>query len=172
MRFPQWQRVLRAYRKVRHGRVHPEHAKLMFVACSESAASTALIGAFPTAYVLQNMAGAPRELDALTRMTLEYGVLGQGVRHIVVCGHDGCRGCDRNSELKESRDWAIERCHAMEADENVGEMLRRAGVTMQTLWLDEHSQDVHAFSLNGLRTERMSEAELVAMFRTFDKVST
>jgi carbonic anhydrase len=143
----------------------------MFVACSESIASAAFVAAFPTAYVLQTLVGPPHDLDADTRATLEHGVLGEGVRHLVVCGHDGCRVAGGARASGASQRWAVDRCRALQADERMGRMLRRAGVTMRALWIDEASHEIYTCSFEGLPPRRMEAADLAAMFSALDEVS-
>ena len=143
----------------------------MFAVCSESIASTELLAAFPTAYVLQTLGGLPRELDAVARSILEYGVLGNGVRHIVACGHHRCRepGGSRTPETSQARITA--RCRALQADEHIGPMLRRARVTLQALWLEDVSRDLYACDLDGLATRCMTDEDLAEMFTAFDEAS-
>jgi hypothetical protein len=163
--------VLRAHREALPARFDQDHSRLMFVACSESAASAALIAAFPTAYVLQTLASPAHGLDVARRETLEHGVLGNGVRHIVVCGHDRCRGSHDRTHAA-SQAWVVEQCRGLQVDERVGRMLRRAGVTMRALWLDEVSHDLYVCSFEGLPARVMEEADLAAMFHTFDELSS
>ena len=143
---------------------------MMFIVCSESLASSALVAAFPTAYVLQMLASAADDLDVATRATLEHG-LASGVRHLVVCGHHGCRASPGEGTPQESQGRVVQRCRALHADEHLGPMLRRAGVTMRALWLDEPCHELYACSFEGLEARCMAEADLAAMFRSFDELS-
>jgi len=142
----------------------------MFVACSESGAAASLLSAFPTAYVLQNLAGLPVGIDMGARATLEYGSLAQGVRHLVVCGHDSCLGDGDARTPEASQDVLVARCRALVEDLHTGPMLRRARVTMRALWFEEISQDIYACDFEGRPARRMEDVELAAMFASFDEL--
>ena len=143
----------------------------MFAACSESVASAQLLAAFPTAYVLQTL-GLPRELDDVTRATLEYGVLVHGVRQIVVCGHHRCKEPGGALTVEASQALVVARCRALQADAHVGPTLRRARVAMRALWLEEGSRDLYACDFEGRPPRCMGDEDLTAMFASFDEVSS
>lgn len=143
----------------------------MFVACSESVASAELLAAFPAAYVLQTLARQPENLDAASRATLEYGVLASGVRHVVVCGHGGCWGDGGAPTPEAGQALVVARCRAMQAEEQIGPVLRRARVTMQPLWFDEASQDLYACDFEGQPARWLVDAELASIFNRFDELS-
>ena len=166
-----WQIALRAHRGGHSDRRGRDHARLMFAACSESVVSAELVAAFPTAYVLQTLGSLPRELDAATRATIEFGVLGTGVRHIVVCGHHRCKESEGALTPETSQAWVVARCRALQADEHIGPMLRRARVTMRALWLEDASRDLYACDFEGRPARCMGDEDLAAMFAGFDEVS-
>ena len=143
----------------------------MLVACSESVASTELLVAFPSAYVLQTLAHRPEELDTASRATLAYGVLASGVRHVVVCGHGGCRGDDCAPTPEASQALVVARCRAMQADEQHGPVLRRAHVSMQALWIDDASHDLHVCDFEGRPARLLDDDDLAALFNRFDELS-
>ena len=166
-----WQLALRALREAHPDRLVRDHTRLMFVACSESAATESLLAAFPTAYVLQTLAGGPLDLDSGARATLEYGAICQGVRHIVVCGHDSCRGDDHARTPEASQALLVARSRALVEDPLLGPMLRRARVTIRALWFDEVSSELYACDFEGRASKLMQDAELTAMFARFDELS-
>jgi hypothetical protein len=138
-----WQIALRAHREAHGVPADRDHTRLMFVACSESAAATSLLATFPTAYVLQTIMGLPLDLDTGARATLEYGVVAQGVLHVVVCGHQRCRGDGDAQTAEASQAVLAARCRALVGDAQLGPILRRAHVTMRALWFEEASRDVY-----------------------------
>ncbi len=168
---PRWKVALRAHRATHSDAAGPDRARLMFAACSESVASAELLAAFPAAYVLQTLGGLPRELDEATRATLEYGVLGSGVRQIVVCGHHTCKEPGGALTPETSQVLVVARCRALQADDHIGPILRRAHVTMRALWLEEASRELYACDLEGRAARWMGDEDLEAMFASFDEVS-
>jgi len=166
-----WQLALRAHREAHHERLDRDHARLMFVACSESAAAASLLAAFPTAYVQQTFTGLPRDLDTATRATLEYGVLVQGVLHVVVCGHESCRGDGDAPTPEASQAALVVRCRALVDDAHTGPILRRARVTIRALWFEEASHDIYACDFEGRPASCMEDVDLAAMFTRFDELS-
>lgn len=163
-----WQVALRAHRVANSG--SRDHTRLMFVVCSESAASTELLAAFPTAYALQTLTQVSPDLDAAACATLEYGALGHGVRHVVVCGHHGCRGDGKALAPESSQALVVARCRALQEEAHTGPVLRRARVTMRALWFDESSHDVYACDFEGRPAKIMGDSELAAMFTRFDEL--
>ena len=143
----------------------------MLVACSESIASAGLLTAFPSAYVLQTLAHGPEALDAASRATVVYGVLESGVRHVVVCGHGGCGGDDGAPTPEVSQARVVARCRAMQADQQLGPVLRRAHVSMQALWLDDASGDVYQCDFEGRPARRLEDQHLAALFNRLDDLS-
>ena len=143
----------------------------MFAVCSESVASAELLAAFPTAYVLQTLGSLPSDLDAVTRTIIEYGVVGNGVRHIVVCGHHRCREPGGSRTPETSQALIRSRCRALQADDHVGSMLRRARVTLRVLWIEELSRELYACDSDGLPPRLMGDEELAATFAAFDEAS-
>ncbi|MEO5730068.1 MAG: carbonic anhydrase, partial [Byssovorax sp.] len=86
-----WHDALRAHRRrPLTGAPDNELSNVMFVLCSESHAAAELVAAFEPALVLQLFGGARTPSDAATRATIAYAVRDRGVRHVVVCGHEGC----------------------------------------------------------------------------------
>lgn len=164
-----WQLALRAHRSAHSNNPARDHAGLMFAACSESVATAELVAAFPTAYVLQTLGSLPRVLDAATRATIELGVLGTGVRQIVVCGHR-CNASEGALTSETSQARVVARCRALQADDDIGPMLRRARVTMRALWLDDDSRDLYACDFEGRPARRMDDEDLAGMFARFDEV--
>lgn len=169
---PRWKVALRAHRATHFDTAGPDHARLMFAACSESVASAELLAAFPTAYVLQMLGGLPRELDEATRATLEYGVLANGVRQIVVCGHLRCKEPGGALTPETSQAVVVARCRALQADDYIGPILRRAHVTMRAMWLEEASRELYACDFEGRPARCMGDDDLAAMFASFDEVSS
>jgi carbonic anhydrase len=163
--------ALRAHCAGRAAPAAGEGTRLMFLACPESIASAALLAAFPAAYVLQTLAQPPQHLDTTWRDTFELGVLASGVRHIVVCGHQGCRGDGGVATPEASQALLVARCRAIQADEQVGPMLRSAGAKMEALWFEEATQDVYACDLEGRPARRLGDAELAATFTRFEELS-
>lgn len=139
----------------------------MFVVCSESAASSELAAAFPTACVLQTFADLVRPPDAEACAAIEYAIVFAGARHLVVCGHDGCRATGDAARPVTGQAHLLARCRALRAE--MGPLLRRARVTMHALWLDEVSRDVFRCDLDGHPAERISVQALAAMVSSSDE---
>jgi hypothetical protein len=144
----------------------------MFVGCSESFASAELVAPFPMAYVLQALARQSEEIGGAARATLEYGFLASGVRHVVVCGHYGCRGDeDAPTTPEASQAMIVARCGAIQADEQIGPLLRRARVTMQTLWFKEASHDLYVCDFEGQPARYFEDADLASMSSRLEELS-
>ena len=163
--------ALRAHREAHPDPLDRDHARLMFVACSESVAAASLLAAFSTAYVLQTLAGLPHDLDIAASATIEYGVLAQGVRHILVCGHDSCRGDGDARTPEASQAVLVARCRSLVYGAHTGPILRRAHVTMRALWFEEASHDIYACDFEGRPAKNMADVDLAAMFASFDELS-
>ena len=121
--------------------------------------------------MLQTLASATPDLDIGARATIEYGVLAQGVRHLIVCGHGRCRGDGDAQTAVESQDLLVARCRALLDDAYTGPILRRARVTMRALWFDEGSHDLYACHVEGRAARCMEDVELAAMFARFDELT-
>ncbi len=166
-----WQLALRAHREAHPEHLDPDHTRLMFVACSESTAAESLLAAFPAAYVLQTFMDLPRDLGAAARATLEYGILVEGVRQVVVCGDQSCR-VDGDVPVAEASQAALfARCRALLDDAHTGPILRRARVAIRALWFDEASHDVYACDVESGTTRPMGDIDLAAMFAHFDELT-
>lgn len=160
-----WQSVHGAHRKA-----HRDHSHLMFVACSESVACAGFLAAFPTAYVVQTLAGPARPVDAATHAAVVYGALQRGIRHVVVCGHSCCRADGAPGDAEQSQALAVARCRAIQDDAALGPILRGVRASLQPLWFDEVSHDIYTFDLDG-SAKRMGHDDLASMFTRFDRLS-
>lgn len=167
---PRWQRALRTHRQAHPEWADRDHGHLMFAACSESVASLALIAAFPTAYVLQTLGGVPSAMDAATEATFEVGVATQGIREIVVCGHDLCSAHGGARTREESQSLLVERCRALHTNDPIGSILRRARVKMRALWIEDKSGELYTCSFEGHPARRLVDEDLATMFAAFDQV--
>jgi len=155
-----------AAREPRNG----DHSHWMFILCSESAASAEFAAAFPTAYVLQALGTIPIPIDDGTRATIEYGLFVRGVRHLVVCGHEGCHATERLLRTHRSDPaQVVAQCKALQRDELLGPILRRADVTMHALWFEELSRDVYACDFDGRPARRLDGQDALTLLASVDE---
>ena len=166
-----WQLALHAHREAHPERLVPDHTRLMFVVCSESTAAASVLAAFSTAYALQTLTGVSHDLDIAASATLEYGILARGVRHIVICGHDSCRGDGDARTPEASQAVLVARCRALVDDAHMGRILRSAYVTVRALWFEQASHEIYACDFEGRPARCMDDVDLVAMFASFDELS-
>lgn len=165
-----WHDALRAYRRrPLTDAADPEPSNVMFVICSESHAAGELVAAFEPALVLQTFGGARTPSDAGTQATIEYAVRSRGVRHIVVCGHEGCRAVPTSgrSSREATQADAVAQCLALRRDEHLSALFRAHGVVLRALWLDEPEGDVYACDLEGRRAGLMGDQDFAAMLAKF-----
>lgn len=165
-----WHDALRAYRRrPLTGAPENELSNVMFVLCSESSAAAELVSAFEPALVLQTFGGARTPADAGTRATIEYAVRERGVRHVVVCGHHGCRAAASSGQgsREATQADAVAQCLALRRDEHLGALFRTHGVVLRALWLDEPEGDVYACDIEGRRARLMDDQDFAAMLTTF-----
>ncbi len=148
-----------------------ERSNVMFVLCSENHAAAALAAACEPALVLQILGGARDPADESTRATVEYAIVEKGVRHVVVCGHQGCEAVA--SEGQDSR-YATQaavfsQCLRLREDPCVGRLLRAHRVAMRPLWFDAPEGNIFTCSLEDARVSPMSDNDFAKMLAVFAK---
>lgn len=156
-----WQSALGEYRRRSLGRAEPGRLPVLFVLCSEDLAAASLASACDPTMVLQTLGGAKNPRDEATRATLQHAVRNAGVRHVVVCGHEGCKGIEGldGDPRKSSQTALVAQCRALVADPQIGALLREHRVRVTSLWFDEPEGDVFHCSPDGDRVELMSDRE-------------
>jgi carbonic anhydrase len=165
-----WRDSLRAYRRRSlEGDGAKEPGDVMFVLCSENAAAAPLVAACEPAIVLQTFGGARTPADTTTRATIEYAVKQKGVRHIVVCGHEGCHAVRPRGASARAATQADAAAQAadLRRDQQIGALLRAHGVMVRALWLDEAEGDIYACDIEGRPPSLMDDEDFARMLESF-----
>lgn len=165
-----WQDALRRSRSIRfEGDPASERSNVMFVLCSENHAAAALAAACEPALVLQTLGGARDPADESTRATIEYAIVEKGVRHVVVCGHQGCEAAA--SEGQDSRHApqaaVVSQCIRLREDPSIGPLLRAHRVALRPLWFDTPDGNIFMCSLEDARVTPMGDNDFAKMLALF-----
>jgi len=170
-----WQEALRVYRRrPMEGASMEEPSNVMFVLCSESHAAAAVVAACEPAMVLQILGGASSPLGSSAIATIEYAVKSRGVRHLVVCGHDGCRAGSASGRGDRAAMQAetARQCLDLGRDSHLAPLLRSHGVTLRALWFDEAEGDVYLCDVEGRSATLLDDRDFARMLSGFAGRST
>ena len=129
-------------------------SELLVVVCSENYAAATLTEACMTLQGPCEMLLSP---TASTRATFEYAVRSLGVRAVLVCGHEGCRGAAAE------RSRFLARCAAVREDAQLGKLLREHDVTLEALWFAGGGRGIFRCRLDDDRIDRVTLADLVSV---------
>jgi len=165
-----WNDAVRTYRRLPLEGGHGDGNPVMFVLCSESHAATPLVAAFEPAMVLQTFGGVRSPADPGVFATIELAVRTKGVRHLVVCGHEGCLACaEASGDARASTQKdAVAQLRALHDDERVGPLLRSHGVSLRALWFDEREGDVYACDVEEPGRAPLDDEDLAALRVRFE----
>jgi hypothetical protein len=165
-----WREALRTYRR-RSLESGPRAGRpLMFVLCSEDHAAAAFLAACEPAIVLQTFGGAGAAVDSATRATFEAAVRLRGVRHVVVCGHSGCRAVTVDAGVDPrmaAQAETVAQCRRLWRDPAVGAVLRDHGVTMRAIWFDEDEGDIFSCDMEGRSPTLVSDGDFVELMGAY-----
>ena len=125
--------------------------RAMFVLCSEDYFSAGLIAQCNACIVLQTPWGAAAASEAQARATLEYAVLHEGVRYVVILAHRGCRSIDR--ALSQACEQAFAQWQWLTNDEFSRSLFHDHGVRVHLLWVDASAGEVWNWRADQQRLE-------------------
>lgn len=163
-----WYDALRIYRHFSLEKATAREPRpLMFVLCSENYAAAALVAGCEPALVLQMPGGAQNPADGTTRATFDYAIREQGVRNVVVCGHQGCRMVEPQGldPRRATQAAVVSQCVALREDKHIGPLLSEHHVVLQPVWFDVREGDVFRCNFENERVELMSDDDLAKAFR-------
>ena len=138
----------------------------MFILCSQDWFGAGLIGRWDAAIVLQTPGGAAAASESQARETIEYAVLHEGVRHVVVLAHSGCPFCGGRPEGAHER--ALAQWQSLTNDLFVGSLFREHRVHVRLLWVDATSHEVSALRADQWRLEPMGRQDLERMLESVE----
>ena len=153
----------------RFNRAWAENSPLpaMFILCSEDYFGAGLIARCDAAIVLQTPGGAAAASESQVRATIEYAVLQERVRHVVVLAHRGCRFC--GALPKEAREHALVQWQSLTNDAFSQSLFRDHGIHVRLLWVDATSGDVCAFRADQERLEPMGRGDFDRMLESLEE---
>ena len=140
----------------------------MFILCSDDYFGASLIARCDASIVLQTPGGAAAASEPQARATLEYAVLHEGVRHVLVLAHRGCRSID--GALPEgAREQAFARWQSLMNDEFSQSLFHAHGVDVRMLWVDATSGEVCAFRADEQRLAPMGSGDFERMLASLEE---
>lgn len=161
-----WQDALKTYRRRSiEERGGGPARRAMFVLCSEDHAAAALVAACAPVVTLQTLGGALAPLDAAARATFEHALVREGVRHIVVCGHDGCAA---HGAAGDGAADVRAQCRSIVGDPRVGELVRAHRVKVRALLLDEAEGDLYACDVETGRRSLLDDDDFARLLASFE----
>jgi len=141
--------------------------RVMFILCSEDYFGAGLIARCDAAIVLQTPGGAAAASESQARATIEYAVLQERVRHVVVLAHRGCRFCGALPE--EAREQALAQWQSLTNDAFSQSLFRDHRVHVRLLWVDATSGEVFTFCADEPRLDRMDRADVDRMLESLEE---
>lgn len=165
-----WQDALRGYRRIPlEGDPPNEPSRVMFVLCSENYAAAALAAACEPGIVLQTLGGARDPADETTRATFEYAIVKAGIRHVVVCGHQGCEAVAPKAQesRRASQAAVVSQCMRLREDAYIGPLLRTHRVALRPLWFDAPEGDIFLCNVEDAGVVPMDDEDFGKMLALF-----
>ena len=141
--------------------------RAMFILCSEDYLGAGLIARCDAAIVLQTPGGAAAASESQVRATIEYAVLQERVRHVVVLAHRGGRFCGALPEG--AREQALSQWQSLTNDAFSQSLFRDHRVHVRLLWLDATSGEVCAFRADEPRLEPMGRCDFDRMLESLEE---
>ncbi len=142
--------------------------RAMFILCSDDHFGAGLIAECGASIVLQTPGGAATPLEPQTRATLEYAVLQEGVRHVVVLAHQGCRSV-RHALPEAPREQALAQWRSLVNDEFSGQLLHAHGIHVRILWVDATWGEVCEWRADEQRLAPMRRGDLERMLASLEE---
>ena len=144
---------------------------MMFVLCSDDYFGARLIADSRASVVLQTPGGAAAASEPHARATLEYALLHERVRHVVVLAHQGCRF--RRGTLPEGpHEQALAQWESLVNDEFSKRLLRAHRVDVRLLCVDGTSGEVCVFRAAQQRLVPMGPGDLVRMLESLEEATS
>jgi carbonic anhydrase len=144
--------------------------RAMFILCSEDYFGGRLIARCDASIVLQTPGGAAAASESQARATIEYAVLQERVRQVVVLAHRGCRFCGAPPE--EAREQALVQWQSLANDAFIHSLFRDHSVHVRLLWVDATSGEVCAFRADQQRLEPMWRGDFDRMLESLEESSS
>ena len=141
--------------------------RVMFILCSEDYFGAGLIARCDAAIVLQTPGGAAAASESQARTTIEYAVLQERVRHVVVLAHRGCRFCGALPEG--ARELALAQWQSLTNDAFSQSLFRDHRVHVRLLWVDATSGEVCAFRADEQRLAPMGSGDFERMLASLEE---
>jgi len=142
--------------------------RAMLILCSDDDFGAGLIAECHAAIVLQTPGGAAAASEPQARATLEYAVLHERVRRVVVLAHQGCRSV-RGALPGGPRERALAQWQSLVNDEFSRPLLHANGVDVRMLWVDATSGEVCAFRTDDQRLAPMGCGDLERMLASLEE---
>lgn len=118
--------------------------RVMFILCSDDYLGAALIAPWDAAMVLQTPDGDADSRELLSRATLEYAVIQEKLRHIIVLAHQGCHTAVNDGQDK-ALEKALVRWQTLKNDTFSQSLFQAHRVELRLLWTDMMSGQVSEF---------------------------
>ena len=141
--------------------------RALFILCSGDYFGAELIARCDASIVLQTPGGAAAASDSQARATIEYAVLHERVRHVVVLGHRGCRFGGARPET--AREQALAQWQSLMNDAFCQPLFRAHRVDVRLLWVDGTSGEVCDWRADEQRLAPMDHGELERMLVSLEE---
>ena len=143
----------------------------MFLLCSEDYFGAQLVAGCDASIVFQTLWGSTAVADFQARATLEYAVLHEGVRHVIVMAHRGCRSTN-GAPAGGAHEQAFAQWQWLTNDEFSRSLLCAHGVQIRLLWVDAPSGEVCNWRADQQRLEPMPREAFERMLASMDEPSS
>jgi hypothetical protein len=140
----------------------------MFILCSEDYFGAALIAHCDASIILQTPGGAAAAAESQARATLEYAVLQERVRRVVVITHQGCRSVGGGRQ-EGPIEQALVQWQSLMNDELSQRLLHAHGVEVRMLWVDATSGAVSDWRADEQRLAPMGPGDLERMLASVEE---
>ena len=141
--------------------------RAMFILCSDDHFGAGLIARSDASIVLQTPGGAAAASEAHARATLEYAVLHEGVRHVVVLAHRGCRfggAPPDGAHAQAQAQW-----HSLMNDAFSQSLFRAHRVHVRLLLLDARAAAVCDWRADQQRLQPMGRGDFDRMLESLEE---
>ena len=143
----------------------------MFILCSDDFVGAGLIAECRASIVLQTPGGAAAASEPQARATIEYAVLQERVRHVVVLAHQGCRSI-RGALPEGPREQALAQWQSLANDDFSRLLFHAHGVDVRMLWVDATSGEVCHWRAEERRLAPMGRGDLQRMLASIEERSS
>ncbi|CAN5843570.1 hypothetical protein BH11MYX4_BH11MYX4_15120 [soil metagenome] len=140
----------------------------MFILCSDDDFGAGLIAHCDASIVLQAPGGAAAASESQARATLEYAVLHERVRHVVVLAHRGCRSIG-GAMPEGAREQALAQWQSLMNDEFSYTLFHDHGVHVRLLWVDATSGEVCDWRADQQRLAPIGRGDFELMLASFEE---